>query len=151
MRMWKNLIYLARSISEEEVIHGGSGPETRGAMSIQGVWENQTEVIIGVKFGDAEADSWKPVRMDKLLEGWEKINKDKHGQACYNQGGWFSLFVLSVDGMMGKEALVVLATFSRVMTAKINEPIFTSQDGLKTGLKLWLRGSIPGYPMEIKP
>ena len=84
------------------MIHGGSGPETRGAMSIQGLWENQTEVIIGVKFGDAEADSWKPVRMDKLLEGWEKINKDKHGQACCNQRRIFYQFFLSVDGEVFK-------------------------------------------------
>ena len=61
--------------------------------------------------------------MDELLAGWEKLKKDKHGQDCYNQRRHFSLFVLSVDGMMGKEALVVLATLSQVMTAKTDEPI----------------------------
>ena len=50
--------------------------------------------------------------MDKLLAGWDKIKKDKHGQAFYNQRKNISPFVLSVDGMMGKEALVVLAPFS---------------------------------------
>ena len=40
------------------------------------------EAIIDVRFGDADTDSLKPVRMDKLLAGWEKLNKDKHGQAC---------------------------------------------------------------------
>ena len=36
----------------------------------------------------------------------------------------FSPFVLSVDGIMGKEALVVLTTSSRPMAAKMDEPIF---------------------------
>ena len=35
----------------------------------------------------------------------------------------FSPFVLSVDGMMVKESLVVLATLSRLMAAKLDEPI----------------------------
>ena len=33
------------------------------------------------------------------------------------------MFFLSVDGMMGKEALVVLATLSRLMAAKMDKPI----------------------------
>ena len=35
----------------------------------------------------------------------------------------FSPFVLSVDGIIGKEALVVLANLSRLMAAKPEEPI----------------------------
>ena len=35
----------------------------------------------------------------------------------------FSLFVLSVGGILGKEALVVLANLSQLMAAKMDEPI----------------------------
>ena len=34
-----------------------------------------------------------------------------------------SPFVLSIDGMLGREALVLLATLSRLMVAKIYKPI----------------------------
>ena len=61
--------------------------------------------------------------MDKLLAGWYKTNKYKHDQACYNQMRHFSPFFLSVDGMMVKEALVVLATLIRIMAAKMDEPV----------------------------
>ena len=61
--------------------------------------------------------------MDKLLDFWEKTNKEKHGQACYDKWKYFSLLVLSVDGMMGKEALVVLITLSRLMAAKMDKPV----------------------------
>ena len=103
--------------------HGGSVPETRGNVPIRGLWKTQTEAIIDVRFGDADTETWEPYRMDKLLAGWEKTKKDKHGQACYDQQRHFSPFFLSVDGMMGKEALVILATLSRLMAAKLDEPI----------------------------
>ena len=49
--------------------------------------------------------------------------RKKNGKACYDQRNLFSLFVLLVGGMMGKEALVVLATLSRLMAAKMDKPI----------------------------
>ena len=58
--------------------------------------------------------------MDKLLEGWEKIKKDKHGHSFYYKRKHFSMIVFPVDGVMGKEALVLLATLSQLVTAKMN-------------------------------
>ena len=55
--------------------------------------------IIDVRFADDNAYSWNPVRMDKLFSGWEKLNKDKNGQACYDQRRHFYPFCpLSVLG-----------------------------------------------------
>ena len=71
----KTLIHLGRSISEDEVRHGWSIPETQGDVSNRGLYEIQTETIIAIRFGDADADSWMPVIMNKLLEGWEKLKK----------------------------------------------------------------------------
>ena len=50
--------------------------------------------------------------MDNLLAWWGKIKKEKHGKACYDQWKQFFRFVLLVDGMVGKEELVVLAILS---------------------------------------
>ena len=92
-------------------------------MSIQGLGESQIEAIIDVRFGDDDAETWKPEARDDLLARWEKIKKDKHGQHYNNQGKHFSPFVLSVDGMMGKEAQVVIATLIQLMSAKMDELI----------------------------
>ena len=46
--------------------------------------------------------------MAELLGRWETIKKDKHGNHCSDQRKHFSLFVLSVDGMLGREALTIL-------------------------------------------
>ena len=114
--------------------HGGSVPETQGDVSIQGPWEIQTKAIIVVRIGDADTDTWKSEGMDKMLNWRKKTKKDKHGQACYNQRKHFSPFVLSVDGTMGKELLVVLATLIQLMAAKIDEPILH--------VKGWVNGQI---------
>ena len=50
--------------------------------------------------------------MEALLNRWENIKKDKHGNHCNNQQKHFSPFVLSVDEILGREALVVLAQLS---------------------------------------
>ena len=59
--------------------HGGRIPGKRGDVSNWGIKESHTEDIIDVRFGDADAENWKPSRMDKLLEDWEKTKKYKHG------------------------------------------------------------------------
>ena len=73
------LIHLVIHIYEEDVRHGGSIPKTWGDMSIWGLLENQTEAIIDVMFGDENVDTWNPEGMYKMLDRWEKINRDKHG------------------------------------------------------------------------
>ena len=45
----------------------GRNLETSGDVPIQGLWEIQTEAIIDVRFGDADANTWNTQGMDKLL------------------------------------------------------------------------------------
>ena len=90
---------------------------------IRGLWDRQAEAIIDVTLGDADADSYRFESMAALLAQWNKIKKDKHGKHCHDQQKHFYPFVLSVDGMLGREALAVLANLSRLMAAKMDEPI----------------------------
>ena len=46
--------------------------------------------------------------MDKILACWEKENNYKHGKNYHEQQKHFSKFFLSLDIMLGKEAVVVL-------------------------------------------
>ena len=61
--------------------------------------------------------------MDKILARRNKQNKDKHGNNCHEKWESFTPFVLSVDGMFGKEAMVVLANLSQLMLSKMEESI----------------------------
>ena len=49
--------------------------ETRGDVMIPGLWYRQVNAIIGVKLGDADADTYKYEPMTVLLSRWEKIKK----------------------------------------------------------------------------
>ena len=87
------------------------------------LWDRQAEAIIGVKTGDGDADSYRLDTMAALLTQWKKFKKDKHGKHCHEQRKHFYLFVISVYCVLGREALVVLATLSRLMAAKMDETI----------------------------
>ena len=61
--------------------------------------------------------------MAEILSWWEKIKKYKHGKNYHDQQKKKSTFVISVNGFLGREALVVLANLSRLMAAKMDKPI----------------------------
>ena len=68
--------------------------------------------MIGVKLDDAAEYTYRFDPMETLLYQWEKMKKDKHGKHYHEQPTYFSLFFLSVDGILGSEALDILANLS---------------------------------------
>ena len=89
-------------------------------MVIQVLWDRQAESIIDVKLGNADADSYNYEPMTALLDWRETRKKNKHGKDCHNQKKCFSPFVLSVNGMLGKESLVLLLQLSQIMAEKMD-------------------------------
>ena len=71
-----------------------------------------TDTIVDVRFGDSDLDTYKYEPMDNLLDCREKENRDKRVKHCHEQRRHFSPFFLSVDGMLGKEDLVILSNLS---------------------------------------
>ena len=53
----------------------------------------------------------------------EKDKKDKHSNHCHDKQKYFSPFVLSVDGMIGREELIVISQLSLVMAEKRAKPL----------------------------
>ena len=84
-------------------------------------------MIIDVRFWYSDLETWNTEIMENILPPWVKLKEDKHGQHFHDQRKHFSLFFLSVDRMMEKEAQVVLANLSLLMTAEIYEPIFYTE------------------------
>ena len=78
-------------------------------MIIRCLWDQQADAIIDVKIGVADTEYYRYEPISTLLDWWETIKEDKHGKHCHNQQICFFIFVLSVDGMLGREDLVVLA------------------------------------------
>ena len=74
-------------------------------------------------YEDYDMDTYRYDPMDKLLARQDKHNKDKYGNHCHKQWKKKSLFVLSVDIMLKKEALVVSTTSSRLMVEILKETL----------------------------
>ena len=87
-------------------------------MIIRGLWDHQFDTIIDFKLGDADADTYKYEPMTSLLSRWEEIKIYKHGKNCNNQHKHFSTFFISVERMLGREALIMISQLSRVMAEK---------------------------------
>ena len=115
----KPLIHQGRTRSELEIRQGSDKhKDSRGDVTIQGLWDRQVESLIYVKLGDDDVDTYKYEAMTSLLARWENIKKDKHCNQCHDQRKHFPPFFLSVDGMLGREALVEISQLSRVMGDK---------------------------------
>ena len=119
----EHLIHQGQIRSEGGIRHRSDRLEIRGDVLIQGLWDRQNNDIIYTKIGDADAYTYKFDPMDKLLYWWEKMRKDKHGNHCHEQRKQFSLFILSVYGMLGREALIVVVNLSQLMAARMDRPI----------------------------
>eukprot|EP00957_Ditylum_brightwellii_P028195 2129152-Ditylum_brightwellii.AAC.1 len=72
---------------------------------------------------DMDAKSYILKPLEKALLVWEKEKKAKYLQACLNQNKHFSPFVVLVDGMLGKEACMVLKQLSQKLAAKWDCPM----------------------------
>ena len=115
------LIHQVRKISERDNHQGSQTLNTCDDIIIRGLWYQQTDGIIDVKLGNADADNYRFEPIAALLSWWGKIKKNKNGKHWHNQRKYFLLFY--IDGMLGKESLTVLANLSRLVAAKINESI----------------------------
>ena len=59
-------------------------PETWGEVLTRGLWEIQTDAIIGVRFGNSDADICVKEGMDTLLPRWGK-NIKRQARASMSQ------------------------------------------------------------------
>ena len=92
---------------------------------IQDLWNEQAEY---------DADSYKYDPMAAFLYQREKIKNYKHGKHFHNQRKHFSLFVLYIDDMLGRETLVVFVQLSLIMAAKMDKTI--------SHVRGWINGKI---------
>jgi hypothetical protein len=92
--------------------------EIRGDVSIRGLWNRGTDCIIDVRVTDTDAKSNLSKDPAKVLEAHEKENKKKYLKAFLEQRSYFTSFVVSTDGLIGKEAKTLLKKLSTLLAEK---------------------------------
>jgi hypothetical protein len=89
--------------------------DERGDLLIRAFWTRGTDCILDVRVTDMDAKSYCKQPPAKVIETQEKEKKRKYLENCLKQRRHFTPFVVSVDGLLGREA----ATFSKRLAAKL--------------------------------
>ena len=125
----KTLIHKGLNRSERQIHQGSEKLETWGDVMIWGLWDQQTDAFINVRLGNADAYYYRFEPMAELLTQWNKVKKNKNGNHCHNQRKKSSLFFRSINGLLGRQALVVLANLSQLMQEKWANQFHTCKFG----------------------
>ena len=78
--------------------------------------------MIDVRITDVDAKSNRSKEPDKVSLAHEREKKKKHLGACLEQRRHFSPFVVSADGLLGKEAKILLRKLSAMLAEKWEKP-----------------------------
>jgi hypothetical protein len=91
--------------------------EGRGDLLIRNLWKHQTDCILDVHITNLGAPSNIHRKPEAVILSQER-EKKKYLQACLDQRRHFSPFVVSCDGVLGKEAKVVLQNLTGSLAKK---------------------------------
>ena len=81
-----------------------SDPGLRLDLGIRGVWQPQVEALFDVRVIDTDAPSHCHRAPNVILKSSSEEKKSMYKKAVVDRRGTFTLFVLSVDGLLHKEA-----------------------------------------------
>ena len=81
-------------------------------LGVRGVWQPQTEALFDVRVIDTDAQSYVQRAVSSVLATVEREKKRKYAQASQERHASFSPFVLSVDGLLAREAQFVIKRFA---------------------------------------
>ena len=92
--------------------------DERGDLLIRSLWSNSTDCIIDVRITDTDQKTYKDKDPLKVLEQHEREKKRKYLQPCLDQRRNFTPFVVSTDGLLGKEASTLIKNLAGRIATK---------------------------------
>jgi hypothetical protein len=89
---------------------------------VRGFWARGTDCIIDVRVTNADAKSQRQKDPAKVLSQHEREKKRKYLEPCLAQRRHFTPFVVSTDGMLGREATFFIRRLSSILAEKWHQP-----------------------------
>ena len=96
--------------------------EERGDLLVRGLWERGKHCVIDVRITDINQPYQQHKPPDKILREHEKNKKKKYLEACKKNRRNFTPFIISTDGLLGKETDLLLRKVALQLTAKWHLP-----------------------------
>ena len=94
----------------------------RGDILIRGFWEGNTDCIIDVQICDVNQPSYSNRKPHNILKSAETEKKKKYLDSCLEQRRHFTPFVVSCEGLMGKEADTFISRLAKKLSLKWSRP-----------------------------
>ena len=104
--------------SDSAASHSGE----RGDLLIRGLWSRGTDCILDVRVTDTDCKTYCRRDPMKVLDAQERAKKHQYLQACHDQRRDFAPFVVSTDGLLGREAKATLQRLSSLLSEKWHRP-----------------------------
>jgi hypothetical protein len=96
--------------------------DDRGDILVRGFWARGTDCIIDVRVTNTDAKSQRQKDPAKVLSQHEREKKRKYLEPCLAQRRHFTPFVVSTDGMLGREATFFIRRLSSILAEKWHQP-----------------------------
>lgn len=130
----------------------------RADVSVRGVFQVGTQCSLDVRITNLDTKSQRNRDPMKALASHEKQKKTKYLQALLDQRRHFVPFVISCDGIFGKEASSFLQTLSGKLAGKWKRPYSVVRTYVNSRISiatartntLCIRGSRTPYNMEMR-
>ena len=91
-------------------------------LGIGGIWQPQTEALFDIRVVDTDAPSYIKRTVEAVLQTAEQEKKKKYLEAVQTRRATFSPFVVSVDGVLGCEANVLIKRLAEKIAYKWKSP-----------------------------
>ena len=99
---------------------------------IRGFWDRSSDCIIDVRICDVHQSSYLIRNPVNILKSTETSKKSKYLKNCLDQRRHFTPFVVSCEGLLGKEADVFFKRLSMKLAEKWHRPYSQTVSFVKT-------------------
>lgn len=115
----------------------------RGDLLIPSLWRRGFDCIVDVQMNNLDATSYKDSDPMKVLENGERIKKNKHLPGCIEQRRDFTPFIMSLDGIIGKEGDRLSKQLAALLSKKWQKPYSRTCHYVRARLKIAaIRGAV---------
>ena len=91
-------------------------------LAVRGAWTHQTEALFDIRVVNTDAQSYLSKSAIDVLTMAEKEKKVKYQSACEERRAIFTPLCVSVDGLIGKEAVSFVKRIGDGLSLKWNKP-----------------------------
>lgn len=106
--------------------------QERGDLLVRGFWTQNTDCIIDVRICDVNQPSYLVRKPSSIIKSSENDKKRKYLDACLEQRRHFTPFVVSCEGLFGKEADFFMKRLAKKLADKWKRPYSTTISLLRT-------------------